>query len=160
MAHDYDTIVHHLKEALAELQRLKLGPSLAKGRVGEILLAHHLGHRVEVKQSGADGLDSFGNRFEYKISHDNQFNFNFGHARGTDAASLVDRHFSGIEGAYCALMAGRDFLAIAYCPSVVLVPLLRAHLRLVTGKTFQRVFSPIQRFAALEGASWILPPQP
>jgi len=157
MPHKYDALAEYLKKALAELDQLGLGPSLAKGRVGEILLAHHLGHTLQVTQQGADGIGPDGKKYEYKVSHDDQFNFNFGHARGTgEVEDLVDKHLSGFEGAYCALMKGPDFLKIVYCPCSTLVPALKSHLKTVTGNTFQKVFSPIEKFAEVQGAEWKL----
>ncbi|MCA3034561.1 MAG: hypothetical protein ING33_05015 [Rhodocyclaceae bacterium] len=158
MAHIYDDLSSHLKSALQELQRLGMGPSLSKGRVGEILLAHLLGHTLHINQRGADGIDPNGRKYEYKVSHDNQFNFNFGHARGSSSIQdLVTGHFEGIEGAYCALMDGPDFIRVVYCPSVTLVPHLKNHLLKVKGSTFQKVFSPIERFAQLPSATIVYP---
>ena len=158
MSHTYDDLADHLSAALAEMIRLELGPSLAKGRVGEILLARHLGQRLSVGGGGADGVGDDGKLFEYKVSHDNQFNFNFGHARpegGTD--ELVNKHFAGFTGAYCALMVGPEITQIWYCSSETLVPYLKNHLSSVTGKTFQKVFSPIEKFGQVPGAVKVFP---
>ncbi len=153
--HPYDSLVTHLKAALTGLRHLGLGESLAKGRVGEVVLAHHLGHTLKVRDKGADGIDSDGRKYEYKVSHDDQFNFNFGHARGVESVeSLAKRHFDGFTGAYCALMSGPDIVKVVYCPADTLIPYLCDHLRTVTGSTFQKVFSPIERFAELSGARW------
>ena len=65
---------------------------------------------------------------------------------------------SQFEGAYCALMDGANFVKIVYCPCTTLVPVLKGHLRTVTGSTFQKVFSPIERFADLPNAIWTLRP--
>jgi hypothetical protein len=135
-----------------------MGPSLSKGRVGEVLLAHLLGHTLHINQRGADGIGLDGSKYEYKVSHDNQFNFNFGHARGNASIqALVSNHFQGIEGAYCALMEGPNFIKVVYCPSIALVPHLQNHLSRVTGSTFQKVFSPIERFAQLPSATVVYP---
>ncbi|GAB3409602.1 hypothetical protein NX774_11225 [Massilia agilis] len=157
MPHPYDSLAEHLRNALDELQRLQLGASLSKGRVGEILLAHFLGHRLHVSNRGADGIGPDGRKYEYKVSHDDQFNFNFGHARGAGSIpDLVNTHFDGFEGAFCALMNGSRLTKVVYCPCTTLVPYLRAHLATVTGSTFQKVFSPIESFSKLQGAQWLL----
>lgn len=144
---------------MRELDTLGLGGSLAKGRIGEILLAHHLGHEIQLNGAGADGIGPDGKKYEYKASADDQFNFNFGHA-GTDAADAARRaqkHFEGYEGSYCALTKVDQIVAVAYCPASVLVPLLTKHMESVTGKTWQKVYSPIEKFAEISGASWIVP---
>lgn len=157
--HKYDDIVKHLHAALRELDRLGLGGSLAKGRIGEILLAHRLGHEIQLSGAGADGIGADGKKYEYKVSADNQFNFNFGHAGkdANDAEKMVRKHFEGYEGAYCALTRVDEIVSVAYCPVSVLVPLLAAHMSSVSGSTWQKVFSPIGKFAEISGASWIQP---
>jgi hypothetical protein len=141
------------------MKKLQLGPSLAKGRVGEIILAHHLGHNLKVGGRGADGIGPDGRKYEYKVSHDDQFNFNFGHARPEGEIDvMVKKHFDGFEGSYCALMDGPHMKEIWYCAATTLVPYLCTHLRNVTGSTFQKVFSPIRRFGDVNGAVKVYPP--
>jgi hypothetical protein len=117
------------------------------------LLARLLGHDLHLNDKGADGIDPVSElRYEYKVSQDDQFNFNFGHAgeRGDAAADLVDRHFGGLAGAYCALMDGITFVRVVYCPATTLVPHLRAHLATVKGMTYQKNFGAIANFAKLD----------
>lgn len=161
MAHPYDDLVSHLVNAIEALKKQGLGESLAKGRVGEILLAHFLGHLLKPGDKGADGVAPDGKKYEYKVStaDSDQFNFNFGHAdRDGDRTVLVEDHFAGYEGAFCALASGGQLVKVVYCPASVLVPYLKTHLENVKGKTFQKNFSPIERFAEIEGASWIKRP--
>lgn len=161
MAHSYDELVAHLLGAIEKLKALGLGESLSKGRVGEILLAHHLGHTLKPGDKGADGLGTDGKKYEYKVSttDSNQYNFNFGHAdRDGDRGRLVEEHFAGYEGAFCALASTGRLVKVVYCPASSLVPHLKNHLDGIKGKTFQKNFSPIERFAEVPGASWILKP--
>ena len=51
----YKTIVDLLEKVFDELPE---GVDLAKGGVGEIALAHHLGHELIAGDKGADGRDA------------------------------------------------------------------------------------------------------
>lgn len=156
MPHAYDALVQHLVSAISELSRLGLGESLAKGRVGEILLAHHLGHTLVPGDKGADGVAINGKRYEYKVSVDDQYNFNFGHAGDDDRGVRVDTHFAGYDGAYCGLVSAGALVQVVYCPVQTLVPYLKNHLQTVKGNTWQKNFQGIGNFANLEQAEWIL----
>lgn len=159
MAHPYDELVDHLIKAVAALKAQGLGESLAKGRVGEILLAHHLGHLLKPGDKGADGLALDGKKYEYKVSTlgSDQYNFNFGHAdRDGDRGKLVDEHFEGYEGAFCALASEGRLVKVVYCPARSLMKHLKDHLEGVVGKTFQKNFSPIEKFAEVPEAQWVV----
>ena len=62
---NYKKIVELLEEVIKLLPE---GVSLAKGGVGELALAHHLGHTVVKGDKGADAMDEKGNLYEYKIT--------------------------------------------------------------------------------------------
>ncbi len=158
MSHEYDELVLHLKKSLELVSSLGLGEGLSKGRIGEIILASALGHKLVSGDKGLDGEDSKGNKFEYKVSHDNQFNFNFGHAtkREETIEELVKRHFQGVKGAYCALMDKGEPKKIVYCPIKTLEPFLISHISSSNGKTYIKRFDPIEEFANLDGAEWVL----
>jgi hypothetical protein len=152
LAHKYDEIVRLFTAAFAEMRRIGLGEVLAKGGVGEILLAQKLSHDVVATDKGADGVDGAGKRFEYKVSVTNQFNFHFGTRELHDPPSTkVKRHFQGVEGAYCALREGEKFLRIVFCPSTTLVDYLCNHFALTKGTQVNKNFR-IQAFAKLKDA--------
>jgi len=159
MSYKYEELVSHLKAALELVSTLGLGEGLSKGRIGEVILANYLGHNLVPGDKGLDGEDSEGNKFEYKISHDNQFNFNFGHAtkRNETIEDLVRRHFTGLKGAYCALMDKGEPKKIVYCPIETLEPFLISHISSSKkSKTYIKRFDPIEEFGQLERAQWIL----
>ncbi|WP_045493048.1 hypothetical protein [Vibrio hyugaensis] len=158
MEHKYDELVGHLKKALELVSSLKLGEGLSKGKIGEVILANYLNHELIKGDKGGDGVDSEGFRYEYKISHDNQFNFNFGHStkRKETIEELVNRHFEGVEGAFCALMDKGEPKKIVYCPISTLTPYLISHISKSTGKTYIKRFDPIEEFSELDQAKWIL----
>jgi len=110
------------------------------------------------RRQGADGLDHEGKKYEYKVSgpSSNQYNVNFGHAcDGEDGVALVKKHFQGYEGAVCGHAVGGKVVAAVYCPCKTLVPVLAEHIASVKGKTWQRAFAPIDKFADVEGAVWL-----
>lgn len=154
--HPYDQVVSHLQAALAELDRIGVGDVLAKGGVGSVLLAHHLGHSLVPGDKGADAQDAAGCMFEYKVSITNQFNFNFGGVTNCNMASnLVQKHFAGLTGAYCGLRKGGLFVAIAYCPSAPLVADICSYLSVSRARSLVKNYS-LDSFLALPGASRIL----
>ncbi len=106
---------------------------LSKGGVGELPLAAYLDHSLVSGDKGADAEDSSGLRYEYKVSITNQFNFNFG-ARKEGFEKVIEKHFNGIAGAYCANRKGMIVTEVAYVPSDILVPALIKHFNKVTGK--------------------------
>ncbi|MCC7070540.1 MAG: hypothetical protein IT383_04410 [Deltaproteobacteria bacterium] len=119
-------------------------------------MAHHLGHTLVPGDKGADGVSTDGKRYEYKVSVDDQYNFNFGHAGADDRGARVDTHFAGYTGAYCGLVRDGRLVKVVYCPVENLVPHLQSHLGTVTGNTWQKNFAPIAKFAAVPGATWVL----
>jgi hypothetical protein len=152
MPHKYDEIVRLFTAAFAEMRRIGLGEVLAKGGVGEILLAQRLGHELVATDKGADGVDGLARRFEYKVSVTNQFNFHFGTRELRDPpAEKVKRHFRGVEGAYCALREGERFLRIVFCPVDTLVEYLCSHFALTKGSQLNKNFR-LEAFAKLKGA--------
>jgi hypothetical protein len=133
----YRKIVELLEEVIEILPE---GVSLAKGGVGEIALAHHLGHTVVKGDKGADGVDKEGNLYEYKVTTGDTFNFHFG-ARSDSFGATVTKHFDGIAGAYCAKRVGMKIVDIAYIPSETLVPELIKHFGSVKGMQLNKNYS-------------------
>lgn len=66
---NYNKLVQLLDAVFEELPE---GIDLSKGGVGEIALAHHLGHEIIKGDKGADAMDEDGNKYEYKISTTDQ----------------------------------------------------------------------------------------
>jgi len=102
-------------------EELPSGVELTKGGIGELALAHYLNHTLVDGDKGADGEDSEGKQYEYKISATNQYNFNFG-GRGLDrnGRSWQDRiidYMDKIEGASCPENNGVDIVDCAICKS-------------------------------------------
>ena len=133
----YRRIVELLEEVI---ELLPEGVSLAKGGVGELALAHHLGHTVVKGDKGADGVDKEGNLYEYKVTTGDTFNFHFG-ARSDSFGATVTKHFDGIAGAYCAKRVGMKIVDIAYIPSETLVPELIKHFGSVKGMQLNKNYS-------------------
>jgi hypothetical protein len=158
MAHKYDTLVDLLRQAITELRHLGLGDSLAKGRVGEILLAHELGHTLVPGDKGPDGSDDAGKRYEYKVSDDDQYNFNFGQCRAPEAIDAYLAPKLGVyEGSYCALLKNGVPIKIVYVPMTTFAPVLIAHIKEVAAKDslLQKNFGSIDAVARVNGAVWI-----
>lgn len=153
MPHKYDNVVRLLAATFTEIHEIGLREVFAKGGVGEILLAHKLSHEIVPTDKGADGVDSKGIRYEYKVSVTNQFNFHFGTREIRDPpAQKVRRHFAALAGAFCALREGERFTRIVYCPSAPLTTYLVEHFASTTGNQLNKNFS-IERFAELPGAT-------
>ena len=133
----YRRIIELLEEVI---ELLPEGVSLAKGGVGELALAHHLGHTVVKGDKGADGVDKEGNLYEYKVTTGDTFNFHFG-ARSDSFGATVTKHFDGIAGAYCAKRVGMKIVDIAYIPSETLVPELIKHFGSVKGMQLNKNYS-------------------
>jgi hypothetical protein len=125
----YKRIVELLEEVISLLPE---GVSLAKGGVGEIALAHHLGHEVVKGDKGADGVDKEGNLYEYKVTTGDTFNFHFG-ARSDSYGATITKHFDGIAGAYCAKRVGMKIVSVEFVSSATLVPALIEHFGTVKG---------------------------
>ena len=140
----YKRIVELLEEVISLLPE---GVSLAKGGVGEIALAHHLGHTVVKGDKGADAMDEKGNLYEYKITTGDTFNFHFG-ARNDNPGATVTKHFNGIAGAYCAKRVGMKIVSVEFVSSATLVPALIEHFGTVKGGQLNKNYS-MKRFTAL-----------
>jgi hypothetical protein len=141
----YKTIVDLLEKVFNELPE---GVDLAKGGVGEIALAHHLGHELIAGDKGADGRDAEGNEFEYKVSTTDQFNFHFG-ARTENPGSPVIKHFEGVAGAYCAKREGMKITEVVFVPSHLLVPALILHFNGTVGGQLNKNYR-LKSFSALK----------
>ena len=141
----YNRVVELLEEVFEELPE---GVDLSKGGVGEIALAHHLGHEIVKGDKGADGMDKEGNLYEYKVSAGDQFNFHFG-ARNDNYRSVVTKHFDGITGSYCAKRVGMKITKCAYVPSEILVPALLTHFSNTKGGQLNKNYR-IQKFEELK----------
>jgi hypothetical protein len=140
----YRKIVELLEEVIEILPE---GVSLAKGGVGEIALAHHLGHTVVKGDKGADAMDEKGNLYEYKITTGDTFNFHFG-ARNDNPGATVTKHFNGLTGAYCAKRVGMDITEVEFVPTHLLVPALILHFNGTVGGQMNKNYN-LKRFSAL-----------
>ena len=140
----YKKIVELLDEVFKLLPK---GVDLAKGGVGEIALAHHLGHEIVKGDKGADGMDKEGNLYEYKVSTTDQFNFHFG-ARNDNPGAVVTKHFNGIAGAYCAHRVGMEITEVEFVPTELLVPALVLHVNGTVGGQLNKNFR-LKTFSAL-----------
>jgi len=121
------------------IELLPEGVSLAKGGVGEIALAYHLGHELVEGDKGADGVAPDGKLYEYKITTQDKFNFHFGARKGRYEEVIFD-HFENIEGAYCAKRVGMKIVDVAYVPSEDLVPVLIDHFKGTVGGQLNKCF--------------------
>ncbi|WP_437766637.1 hypothetical protein WMF27_23480 [Sorangium sp. So ce281] len=134
MPHPYDKIVEHLRAAFAATVAVGLRDAMAKGGVGEILLAHHMGHLLAVSDKGADGVAPTGEKFEYKVSITDQFNFHFGTRESVDRPeSKVRRHFVGVTAAICAKREGGTIVRAVLVPADSLLNDLVSHFAGTTG---------------------------
>ena len=133
---DFSRVVYLLQELYKEMPD---GVDVGKGGIGEILLAHHLGHDVLDSDKGADGIDSEGNLYEYKVSYTDQYIFGFG-SRKDDSEEVIKRHFENIKGSYCAKREGATLLEVVYIPTEIMLPYLLEHCRNTTGKTVNKNF--------------------
>ena len=140
----YKTIVDLLEKVFNELPE---GVDLSKGGVGEIALAHHLGHELIAGDKGADGRDADGNLYEYKVTVGDTYNFHFG-ARNDNPGEKVTKHFNNIAGAYCAKRVGMKIVDVMYVPSELLVPALILHFKGTVGGQLNKNYS-MKRFTAL-----------
>jgi len=141
----YDKLVELLDAVFEELPE---GIDLSKGGVGEIALAHHLGHEIIKGDKGADAMDEDGNKYEYKISTTDQFNFHFG-ARNDNPGAVVTKHFDGLAGAYCAKRVGMNITDVVFVPSSVLVPALIKHFNGTIGGQLNKNYR-LNSFSALK----------
>lgn len=152
MPHPYDEIFQHLQAAFSAIEAAGLRDSVAKGGVGEILLARYLGHTLCDSDKGADGEDNAGNLFEYKVSITNQFNFHFGTREVRDPPEAkVRRHFQGISAAICAKREGANIVSAIYVPTQSLIEDLVTYFSASRGNQLNRNYR-IQSLEALDGA--------
>ncbi len=142
---NYNKLVQLLDAVFEELPE---GIDLSKGGVGEIALAHHLGHEIIKGDKGADAMDEDGNKYEYKISTTDQFNFHFG-ARNDNPGAVVTKHFDGIAGAFCAKRVGMKITDVVFVPSSVLVPALIKHFNGTIGGQLNKNYR-LNSFSALK----------
>lgn len=144
MTHKYDNIVENFRNIFDEMSNLKLLDVLAKGGVGEILLAHHLKHELVVNDKGADGVDIDGNKYEYKVSITDQFNFHFGtriSKSGETPCDKVKKHFAELEGTYCALRSGTIIKKLIFIPVADIVIDLCDHFSKTHGQQLNKNFN-------------------
>ena len=160
MAHKYDNLAKHLADLFSEMRKIGLPDVVAKGGVGEILLANCLTHDLPAADKGADGVSQDGKKYEYKVSITGQFNFHFGTREDDDAPrQKIERHFEDIEGAFCAHRIDAKFKTIAYCPTETLRPFLITHFESNTGKQLNKNIS-LREFLKIPGAKVVpIPPQ-
>ena len=151
--HKYDDIVHRIHELFEAIDAAKLRDSVAKGGIGEILLAHRLRHQLATSDKGCDGIDyQTGKRYEYKVSITDQFNFHFG-ARKSYVTNLakVGKHFSGIEGVFIAHREEGQIKKVAFIRTIDLVPELNTYFSTHTGSQLNRKLD-FAGFTKLSGA--------
>jgi hypothetical protein len=131
-------------DALAEVFRvLPKGVSLAKGGVGELAMAHHLGHTLVEGDKGADGFDEDGLLYEYKASETNCFNFHHGTRQPTWEATKarIEKHWENIEGAWVGNRKGMRVVEDAYVPTSILLPYLLEYFKRTKGSQLNKTFT-------------------
>jgi len=147
----YKKAIEYLHKAFAELPK---GVELTKGGVGELALANHLGHTLVDGDKNADAyLGEL--EYEYKISHTDQFNFNFGTRQmqnGMEWQDKIRTKVSKWEGAYCARVIGVTVEEVAYIESKVLLDYLLEHFSKTKGQLLVKNFS-MKAFKALKNSS-------
>jgi hypothetical protein len=155
MSHPYDDIAAKLGEIYAALAKLGLDDVLAKG-VGNLLLARELNHKLIPGDKGADAheIEDVSQKFEYKVSISDQFNFNFGARKREDGATcetVVGNHFKDIAGTYCAARKDAEITRVVYCESAPLIADLVDHFEKTSGGQLNKVYR-IETFLSLKGA--------
>ena len=147
----YKKAIEYLDKAFSELPE---GVELTKGGIGELALANHLGHTLVDGDKNADAY--FGElEYEYKISHTDQFNFNFGTRQMQNGMSWEDKITTKVskwEGAYCARVIGVTVEEVAYIESKVLLDYLLEHFSKTKGQLLVKNFS-MKAFKALKNSS-------
>ena len=135
----YKDVVEALERAFDVMPE---GVDLSKGGLGEIALAHELGHTLVAGDKGADAQDEEGNLYEYKVSTTNQFNFNFMARRSSweDNKATVEAHFKTIEGAWVGQREGMKIIEKAYVPTEILLPYLLKHFESTKGSQLNKNF--------------------
>tara|TARA_S200002703_G_scaffold143764_1_gene136981 strand:+ start:646 stop:1098 length:453 start_codon:yes stop_codon:yes gene_type:complete len=148
----YKKAIEYLHKAFEELPA---GVELTKGGIGELALANHLGHTLVHGDKNADGFDLEGKQYEYKVSHTDQFNFNFGTRAMLNGVSWEDkikRKVRKWEGAYCARIVGVTIEEVAYCDSKTLLNYLLQHFSRTKGDLLVKNFS-MRNFKQLKNNS-------
>lgn len=147
----YKKAIEYLDKAFSELPE---GVELTKGGIGELALAHHLGHTLVDGDKNADAyLGEL--EYEYKISHTDQFNFNFGTRQmqnGMEWQDKIRTKVSKWEGAYCARVIGVTVEEVAYIDSTTLLDYLLEHFSKTKGQLLVKNFS-MKAFKALKNSS-------
>jgi hypothetical protein len=144
MPHKYDAIIENFAKIFDEMAKLELSDVLSKGGVGEILLAHHLNHELVPSDKGADGLDDDQNKYEYKVSVTDQFNFHFGTRNSKSDESpceKVKKHFVDLKGSFCALRKGAKIEKLIFLPVEDLVNELCDHFSKTDGQQLNKNFT-------------------
>jgi hypothetical protein len=148
----YKKAIEYLDKAFSELPE---GVELTKGGIGELALAHHLGHTLVDGDKNADAFDYDGLEYEYKISHTDQFNFNFGTRQmqnGMEWQEKITTKVSKWQGAYCARVIGVTVEEVAYIDSKTLLDYLLDHFENTKGQLLVKNFS-MKAFKALKNSS-------
>ena len=147
----YKKAIEYLDKAFSELPE---GVELTKGGIGELALANHLGHTLVDGDKNADAyLGEL--EYEYKISHTDQFNFNFGTRQmqnGMSWEEKISTKVSKWEGAYCARVIGVTVEEVAYIDSTTLLDYLLEHFSKTKGQLLVKNFS-MKAFKALKNSS-------
>jgi len=147
----YKKAIEYLDKAFSELPE---GVELTKGGIGELALANHLGHTLVDGDKNADAyLGEL--EYEYKISHTDQFNFNFGTRQmqnGMEWQDKISTKVSKWEGAYCARVIGVTVEEVAYIDSTTLLDYLLEHFSKTKGQLLVKNFS-MKAFKALKNSS-------
>mgnify|MGYP000885783622 FL=1 len=147
----YKKAIEYLDKAFSELPE---GVELTKGGIGELALANHLGHTLVDGDKNADAyLGEL--EYEYKISHTDQFNFNFGTRQmqnGMEWQDKIRTKVSKWEGAYCARVIGVTVEEVAYIDSTTLLDYLLEHFSKTKGQLLVKNFS-MKAFKALKNSS-------
>jgi hypothetical protein len=155
----YDRVIPIVARLLKACNDVGLGDQLPKGGISAILLANHLSHEVVQGDKGADGKDSRGNLYEYKVSIKDKFNFHCGTRtlKSKDKKSIAERlgeKFRDFKGAYCAARSGACITDVVYCDFKTLLPHLIEHFELCDGEQLNKQFS-LQEFSKIPGAKRI-----
>lgn len=139
MTNLYDEVVEALQKAC---EVLPPGVDLSKGGLGELALAHDLGHTLVAGDKGADAEDADGLLYEYKVSTTNQFNFNYNARADTweETKDIIERHWHNIAGAWVAHREGMTITEKAYVPTELLLPHLLKHFSNTKGKMLNKNF--------------------
>jgi len=147
----YKKAIEYLDKAFSELPE---GVELTKGGIGELALANHLGHTLVDGDKNADAyLGEL--EYEYKISHTDQFNFNFGTRQMQNGMSWEEKITTKVskwEGAYCARVIGVTVEEVAYIDSTTLLDYLLEHFSKTKGQLLVKNFS-MKAFKALKNSS-------